>query len=102
MFLILLTISLPASLMVAHAAVDCSRATSNIDRLLCSSSRAAAAEERMAYSFRAAVQRGVPPAQLRSTQLNWRTEIRDRCNNVDCLVGAFERRSIELDSLVVQ
>lgn len=86
----------------AQAAIDCSRATTNVDRLLCSSERAAAAEERMAYAFRAAVRRGIAPNQLRSTQTQWKSEIRDRCNDVDCLTNAYDQRTIELDSLAPQ
>lgn len=84
---------------MAQGAIDCSRATSNVDRLLCSSSRAAAAEERMAHAFRAAVSRGIPPGQLRNTQQQWKAEIRDRCNDVDCLTNAYDQRAIDLDGL---
>jgi uncharacterized protein len=83
----------------ARAAMDCSRATTNVDRMLCSSSRAAVAEERMAYAFRAAVRRGVAPEELRSSQLRWKTQVRDACNDVDCLVSAYEQRIAELDGL---
>lgn len=90
---------LAAYALTAQAAIDCSRATGNGDRMLCFSERAAAAEERMAFAFKAAVRRGIPPSQLRSTQLQWKSEIRDLCNDVDCLIKAYDQRTIELDSL---
>ena len=49
----------------AVAVIDCSRAKSNIDKLICSSSKLGLAQEQMAFSFRQAVNRGVDPAMLR-------------------------------------
>jgi uncharacterized protein len=83
----------------AGAAIDCSRATGNVDRMLCSNSRAAAAEERMAQAFRAAVRRGVAPDALRSSQVRWKTQVRDLCNTIDCLIKAYDQRIVELDSM---
>ena len=88
---------LPAS--IGTAAIDCSRVTSNVERLICSNSRAAAAEEKMAQSFWAALRRGVPPAELRESQRIWLNEVRNACNDVECLLRAHERRILELDSL---
>lgn len=83
----------------AFAAIDCSRAISNADKVVCSSSRAAAAENYMARSFRNAMRRGVDPVFLRDTQRVWKESVRDICNTVDCLMDAYLGRAAELDGL---
>lgn len=82
----------------AVAAIDCSRAKSNIDKLICSSSKLGLAQEQMAYSFRQAVNRGVDPVMLRRSQRQWHDQVRDACNDVPCLLKAFDERGAELDN----
>jgi uncharacterized protein len=83
---------------VALAAIDCSRARSNVDKLICSSSKLGMAQEQMAYSFRQAVNRGVDPGLLRRSQQQWQDEVRNACNDVPCLLKAFDERGAELDN----
>jgi uncharacterized protein len=90
-FTIMLAVPVPAA-----AAVDCSRARSNAEKMLCSNGRLALAEERMAYAFREAIRRGADPSALMQSQRRWTTEIRDACNEVECMLKAFEDRTAEL------
>ena len=83
---------------VAAAAIDCSRAKTNTDKLICSSSRLGLAQEQMAFSFRQAVNRGVDPAMLRRSQQQWNDQVRNACNDVPCLLKAFDERGAELDN----
>jgi len=80
------------------AAQDCSRARSNAEKMLCSNSRLAQAEERMAYAFRIAIRHGADPSALMQSQRRWSTEIRDACNEVDCMLKAYEERTAELEN----
>lgn len=82
----------------ALAAVDCSRARDNLDKLVCSSSRLSVAEEQMASSFHAARRRGVDMQMLQSTHIEWYEQVRNACNDVACLLRAFDERSAELDN----
>ncbi len=82
----------------AAAALDCSRATSNAEKMVCSNGRLALAEERMAYAFRGAIRRGVDPSELMQSQRRWITEIRDACNEVECMLKAYEDRTAELEN----
>jgi len=82
----------------AFGAIDCSRAQNNVDKLICSSSRASSAENQMAWSYREAMRRGVDPHMLRRTQSEWQTQVRDACNDVPCLLKAFDERGAELDN----
>jgi uncharacterized protein len=80
------------------AALDCSRARSNAEKMLCSNSRLAMADERMAYAFREAIRRGADPVVLMQTQRRWTFEIRDACNEVECMLKAYENRTAELEN----
>jgi uncharacterized protein len=82
----------------AVAALDCSRATSNAEKMVCSNGRLALAEERMAYAFREAIRRGADPSMLMQSQRRWTTEIRDACNEVECMLRAYEDRTAELEN----
>ena len=82
----------------APAALDCSRARANAEKMLCSNGRLALAEERMAYAFREAIRRGVDPSELMQSQRRWTSEIRDACNEVECMLKAYEDRTAELEN----
>jgi uncharacterized protein len=87
-----------ATPVAAAAALDCSRAKSNAEKMLCSNNRLALAEERMAYAFREAIRRGADPSTLMQTQRRWTTEIRDACNEAECMLKAYEDRTAELEN----
>jgi uncharacterized protein len=87
-------LAVPAS---ALAALDCSRAKTNTEKLLCSNPRLAEADERLAYAFRGAIRRGADPKVLMEAQGVWIREARDVCNDVECMLKAYEERISDLD-----
>ena len=97
MFFAAIAITLAAPVPAA-AALDCSRTKSNAEKMVCSNSRLALAEERMAYAFRGAIRRGAEPSALMQTQRRWTSEIRDACNEVECMLKAYEDRTAELEN----
>ena len=80
------------------AALDCSRAKSNAEKLLCSNPRLAEADERLALAFRGAIHRGADPKGLMESQRVWVHDARDICNDVECMLNAYEERISDLDS----
>ncbi len=80
------------------AAMDCSRAKTNAEKLLCSNPRLAAADERMALAFRGAIHRGTDPRVLMEAQRDWIRDVRDVCVDVECMLKAYEERISDLDS----
>jgi uncharacterized protein len=82
----------------ALAVVDCSHANTNTEKLLCSNSRLAEADQRMALAFRRALGRGADPQALMDSQRTWMREVRDACNEVECMLNAYEERISDLDS----
>jgi uncharacterized protein len=97
LFVLAVTIALaiPAPVL---AALDCSRAKTNAEKLLCSNPRLAAADERMALAFREATHRGADPRMLMEAQRVWIHDARDVCNDVECMLKAYEERISDLDS----
>lgn len=84
--------------MHAQAAMDCSRATSNAEKMLCSNSRLMRADEALALAWRDAIRRGVDPGELATTQRTWLREVRDVCNDVDCMLRAYQDRTADLEN----
>ena len=96
-----LRLALLAALLVyspLFAAIDCSRAKTNVERLLCSSDRLAVADQLMAIAFRDAFHRTDRREDLVSDQERWRKSVRDACNDVPCLMRAYEDRTSELET----
>ncbi len=82
----------------AAALTDCSRPKTNVDRLMCSSDRVALADQVMAMAFRDAFYRTQDKDALIREQEEWRKNVRDACNDVPCLLEAYERRTSELET----
>ena len=82
----------------ATAVTDCSRPQTNIDRLMCSSDKLSIAEQIMAAAFRDAFYRAQDRDALIREQEQWRKNVRDACNDVPCLLEAYQRRTSELET----
>jgi uncharacterized protein len=80
------------------AALDCSRAKTNVEKLLCSSPRLAEADQRMALAFRGAIHRGADSKILMEAQRAWIHDARDVCNDVECMLKAYDERISDLDN----
>lgn len=80
------------------AALDCSRAKTNVEKLLCSNPRLAKADQRMSLAFRGAIHRGADPRMLMEAQRAWIDDARDVCNDVPCMLKAYEERISDLDN----
>ena len=92
---ITIALAVPAPVL---AAVDCSREKSNAEKLLCSNPRLDEAEQRLALAFRGAMHRGADPKALMESQRVWVHDARDICNDVECMLKAYEERISDLDS----
>ena len=90
-------------LMVVYAApsaalTDCSKPKTKIDWMLCSNERATVEEQRMALAFRDAMNRTEDRHKLLEEQTRWGEQVRDACNEIACLVKAYQERALELES----
>jgi uncharacterized protein len=94
----LLALVLSSWVLHATAVTDCSKAKSNIDRLMCSNDKVGVADQLMAMAFRSAFYRAQDKDALIKEQEEWRKNVRDACNDVPCLLDAYERRTSELET----
>ncbi len=84
--------------MQANAAIDCSRARSNPEKMLCSNARLMQADEQLALAWKGAIRRGVDPKDLMESQRIWVREVRDACNDVECMLRAYQDRTAEIEN----
>ncbi len=77
--------------------MDCSRAQSNAEKMLCSNTRLMQADERLAFAYRGAIRRGANPRELIESQRAWIKDARDACNDVDCMLRAYQDRIVDLE-----
>lgn len=96
---LLLCVLVLLATMPAQAVLDCSRARSNAEKMICSNPRLMRADEELAYAWREALRRGIDPQMLRDGQRAWLHDVRDACNDADCMVRAYQDRVLELDNL---
>jgi uncharacterized protein len=83
----------------AWGAINCSKPNkTGVEMLICSNDRVAAADELMASAFRDAFLRSRDKEALVKEQDEWRKSVRDACNDVPCLLRAFEQRTSELQT----
>jgi len=80
------------------ALTDCSKPKTKIDWMLCSNERATVEEQRMALAFRDAMNRTEDRHKLLEEQTRWGEQVRDACNEIACLVKAYQERALELES----
>lgn len=82
---------------VCEAATNCGKARkTNVEMLLCSNEKASRADNLMALAFRDAFLRTDDPEALISDQQRWTRDVRDACEDVPCLMRAFEDRASDL------
>jgi len=82
----------------AQGAMDCSRARSNAEKMLCSNPRLMQADEQLAFAWREAIRRGVDPKDLQESQREWLRDVRDACNDTECMLRAYQDRTADLDN----
>jgi uncharacterized protein YecT (DUF1311 family) len=82
-----------------HASFDCAKASSAIERLICSTPRAADADLRLASAYSSARARASDPAALKADQRKWMKNERDACSDAECLVKVTEARIQKLNAM---
>jgi len=82
-----------------HASFDCNKASSRIEKLICSSPDAADADSRLAAAYSAARIKSSDPAALKADQRNWIKSERDACSDALCLLTVTEARIQKLSAM---
>nr|WP_160327450.1 lysozyme inhibitor LprI family protein [Burkholderia ambifaria] len=83
---------------VVEASFDCGKATSKIEKLICSTPATADADRRLAAAYRVAAAKSSDPAGLKQQQRDWLKE-RNACDDATCLVRVTDARIQALSAM---
>lgn len=85
----------------AHAAsFNCSKAESQVERLICSTPVLSRLDEELAVVYREALSKVDDPAGLRVLQRSWINNTRNRCIDPQCIESAYRMRLVDLRSRI--
>lgn len=71
---------------------DCAKAGSVIEQLICKDEALARLDVQLAQAYKAAVQQTPDKSQLKSEQLSWLKNRRNKCATAECVFAAYEER----------
>jgi uncharacterized protein YecT (DUF1311 family) len=74
------------------SAIDCAKATTRVDKLICADASLVASDERLTRFYAAALDAMDSPACIRNDQRDWLVNTRNRCTTPACLRAAYQRR----------
>jgi uncharacterized protein YecT (DUF1311 family) len=77
---------------VVEASFDCSKASSPIEKLICSTPETASADKRLSEAYSAARKQSADEAKLKADQIKWMKGVRNKCADAACLVKVTEDR----------
>gem|GEM_PF-2866691 len=79
------------------ASFDCAKASSKVEKLICSDSDLSKLDERMSTVYSTAIKSAIDPVFLRKEQKQWQIQ-RNACPDVSCLVNTYATRTIQLST----
>ncbi|WP_343676593.1 lysozyme inhibitor LprI family protein [Paraburkholderia heleia] len=82
-----------------HASFDCNKASSKIEKLICSTPDAADADARLSVAYAAARAKANDPNALKADQRSWLANERNACSDAACLVRVTNDRIAHLSSI---
>ena len=81
---------------VIEASFDCAKASTKIEKLICSTPETAAADKRLGAAFAAARQKAADPQQLKAQQMDWIKQQRNVCSDAACVLKVTDDRVQQL------
>lgn len=84
---------------VIEASFDCSKASSKIENLICSSAETADADRRLAAAYSAARAKSNDANALKGSQRDWLATERNTCSDATCLLRVMNARIERLSSM---
>ncbi len=75
---------------------DCSKASTSIEKAICLHPELSLLDEQLALAYRLAVTSAIDQGQLRHEQRTWITQVRNKCEDANCLAGAYQNRINDL------
>lgn len=88
------------SLNVHSTSFNCAKATTSIEKMICSNTQLSDLDELLVVSYKKAMSRTEDKKQLKSEQQQWLKSTRNACQDVECLKDAYAMRITELNEKV--
>ena len=80
-----------------EASFDCAKASTTIEKLICSTPESATADKNLALTYNAVKSKmGANAGQYKDAQIKWMREVRNACTDVACLVKVMNARGEQL------
>lgn len=76
---------------VLAAGFDCAKSTKLIEKLICENSKLSGLDAQLSIVFRE-VSAQCPGKILKTDQMRWLQQVRNRCSHTDCLAGVYQNR----------
>lgn len=99
-FFLLIVLGLLSIGNVWAASFDCNKATTEVERLICTNLELAQLDEKMAEGYQTARTSVTNPQAVKAKQLKWLSE-RNGCNNIACLKQSYGTRIAQLEKQAV-
>lgn len=74
------------------ASFDCAKASSKVEKLICSDGNTANTDSQLADTYRAALSRSNDKPALKQAQRDWIAQVRNACTDTECLTKVMEAR----------
>jgi uncharacterized protein YecT (DUF1311 family) len=78
------------------ASFDCSRASTNLETLICGDPQISKSDGDLRASYYRALKEASDPGFIKQRQHEWQVNVRDRCKDVACLRNAYSSRIAQL------
>lgn len=88
-----------ASTPAIEASFDCTKASSKIEKLICSSPGTADADRRLAAAYAAVKSKSADPSAVKADQVAWIKQQRNACGDAACLLKTTEARIQALSTM---
>lgn len=79
------------------ASFDCEKATSAIEKLICDNNELSWLDEMLGHIYRTALERSTGKRQISKEQRLWLKNVRNVCQNVECVKDAYKQRIDSID-----
>jgi uncharacterized protein len=79
------------------ASFDCAKATTPIEKLICSNNSLSTKDEALNKTYKTALSKTNNQKELTKRQLNWLKNTRNQCNTVECLEYVYQERIDNLE-----
>jgi uncharacterized protein len=78
------------------ASFDCSRARTQVEKMVCADAVLSGLDEQLAQAYAAVLRKGGSSDRLKAEQRDWLKNKRDKCRDAQCLKSAYESRLTQL------